>query len=408
MTKNLLIKNIGRLVTMDKSADRTGNLGVIENAYVLVKDGKIHDVGLMDDLPSVDSSVREIDAAGRVVMPGLIDCHTHLVHAGSRQNEFNMRSEGKTYKEIAEAGGGIMSTVRSTREALFGDLYDESYARADEALSRGITTIEIKTGYGLGLDAELKMADIIGELYNNHPIDVIGTFLGAHVVPHEYIDDRFKYIEIVKEEMLPKIASKPWITGCDVFVEDIAFRVEEAREIAKKAKDFGLSIHLHVDQFGDVRGGELAAELGAFSADHLDHTSEKGMQEMAKAGVVGVVLPGASFFTGGGHYPDVRKMVENDLKVAIATDYNPGTTPSLDLMLNASIAVTQMKMSCDEALLAITRNAARALGLSDRGVIKKGTRADLILLDAPDEYYPLYRYGANFVKSVIVDGNVIL
>ncbi len=404
MDKPLLIINIGRLITMEEGDDRQGKLGVIEDAAVLIEDGKISWLGKKSEAPDAEETV---DAGGKVVMPGLIDCHTHLVHAGSRQNEFNMRSNGNSYKEIAESGGGIMSTVRSTRNASLEDLYDESSRRADEAIRNGITTVEIKTGYGLDLEAEIKMADAIGELDSSHPLQVYGTFLGAHIVPAEYKDKRSEYIDIVVNQMLPQIAKKEWITSCDVFVEDIAYSIEEARSIAKAAKDLGLEIHLHVDQFGDSGGAKLAAELGALSADHLDHTSNKGMKLMAEGGVIGVVLPGASFFTGGGHYPDVRKMIENEMQIAVATDYNPGTTPSLDLMLNASIAVTQMKMTCDEALLGITKIAAEAMGLADRGVIAEGMRGDLIILDCEDEYYPLYQYGANLISNVIIHGSVI-
>lgn len=408
MQADLIIKNIGRLVTMEKHDGRQGRLGVIENAYVAAKDGRILDFG--QTLPAGDFLGEEgliVDANGGVVMPGLVDCHTHLVHAGFRQNEFKMRSEGMSYQEIARLGGGIMSTVRSTRAASLSELIEFSRARADEALSQGTTTMEIKTGYGLDLQNELKMVDAIGEFYENHPLEIVGTFLGAHIVPYEFIDDRMKYLHLVKEEMLPAVAGKKWMTGCDVFVEDLAFRADEAREIAAAARANGLSLHLHVDQFGDVRGAELASELGALSADHLDHTSERGMQKMAKAGVIGVLLPGASFFTGKGSYPDVKKMLSCGMRLAVASDYNPGTTPSLNLMLNASIAVTQMGMTCDDAILGITKNAAAALGLADRGAILKGARADLVVLDAPDEYYPLYRYGLNFVKRVVIDGRSV-
>ncbi|MBT3181642.1 MAG: imidazolonepropionase [Deltaproteobacteria bacterium] len=406
MNKSLLIKNIGRLVTMEEGDDRDGKLGVILDAAVQIEEGKISWIGTSSE--SVNMNADDvIDIGGQVVMPGLIDCHTHLVHAGSREDEFNLRSQGKSYKEIAEAGGGIMSTVRSTREASLEDLYDEVSKRADEAIRNGITTMEIKTGYGLDLATEIKMADAIGELDSSHPLEVYGTFLGAHIVPAEYKSRRSEYIDIVVSQMLPQIAKKEWITSCDVFIEDIAYSIDEARSIARAAKDLGLAIHLHVDQFGDGGGAKLAAELGALSADHLDHTSKKGMKLMAEGGVIGVVLPGASFFTGGGHYPDVRKMFENGMKVAIATDYNPGTTPSLNLMLNASIAVTQMGMTCDEALLGITRTAAEALGLAYRGVVAEGMRGDLIVLDCTDEYYPLYRYGENMISQVIIGGNAI-
>ncbi len=403
MSHELLLKNIGRLVTM-QGQDREGALGVIRDAALLVKDGKISWLGKDAQDLKIGASAQIVDLRGRVVMPGLVDCHTHLVHSGSRQLEFNMRSKGMSYKQIARSGGGIVSTVASTRETSIEDLYSESARRADEALGYGTTTIEIKTGYGLDFENEMKIADAIGLIYEKHPIDVVGTFLGAHIVPPEFTHNRSDYIDLLVDEMMPEMAARKWMTSCDVFIEDIAFNEDEARRICASAKHCGLAIHLHVDQFSSVRGGEIAAELGALSADHLDKTSDEGVAAMVKSGVVGVLLPGASFFSGGGSYPDARRMIDHGLVVAIATDYNPGTNPSLDLFLTASIAITQMKMTCDEALLGITKNAARALGLSDRGVIEKGARGDFIVLDAPDEYYPLYRYGANFVSHVYIGG----
>lgn len=402
--KTLLIKNIGRLVTMHPCAGREGALGVIEGAALRANGGVIEWIGPMRDADLKADEV--IDAEGGVVMPGLVDCHTHLVHAGSRQNEFRMRADGKTYREIAEAGGGIMSTVRATRGASAEDLCDQAARRADEALSRGMTTVEVKTGYGLDLATEIKMAEAIGRLGDMHAIDVMGTFL-AHIIPPESIDDRVKYVDMIVDEILPQVSAKKCISACDVFVEDIAFKPDEARAIARRAKGLGLAMHFHVDQFSDGRGAELAAEMGALSADHLDYASERGLAAMAMAGVVAVVLPGASFFAGRGHFPDARKMIAAGVKVAISTDYNPGTSPSLDLFLNASIAVTQMSLTCDEALMGITRHAAKALGLADRGFIDRGMRADLAIIDAPDEYFPLYRYGCNFVRTVVIGGKRI-
>jgi imidazolonepropionase len=396
---SMLINNIGRLVTMKAGPGREGPLGVMERAAVRIQGGLIAWVGRQRDLPPAKGAEEVIDAADGVILPGLIDCHTHIIHAGSRQQEFKLRSEGKSYQEIAAAGGGIMSTVRATRAATADELYLAATRRADEMLGRGVTTAEIKTGYGLEPEAEMKMVEVIRRLARNHPIGTFGTFLGAHVVPVEYQARREEYVRLVIDRMLPQAAASEVISGCDIFVEEIAFSPDEAREIARAAQALGLGLHLHVDQFGDGGGGQLAAGLGAQSASHMDYTSEKG--------VVAGVLPGASFFTGGGHYPDVRKMIDTGLAVAISTDYNPGTSPSLDLMLDASIAVTQMGMTCDEALAGITKHAAAALGLSDRGTLSQGKRADVVIFDAPDEYYPLYRYGDNFVSQVILGGRIL-
>lgn len=407
MSDVLLIKNIGRLVTMVPAAVREGVLGVIPNAALRVRDGKIVWHGPESELLKVHSREEIIDACNGVVMPGLIDCHTHVVHAGWRQNEFNLRSEGKTYREIAKEGGGIASTVRETRLASTDELYESASLRIKEAMSRGTTTIEIKTGYGLDETSEAKIVDVIKKLKSESQMNIVGTSLAAHIVPAEHSDRRGEYLKFVIEKMLPYANASGAISACDVFVEEGAFTIDEAREIGKAAKKLGLAIHLHVDQFSDVNGGILASELGALSADHLDFTSEDGMRALEAAGVVGVVLPGASFFAGHGKFPDVRKMIDNNMRVAIASDYNPGTNPSLDLFLSATIAVTQMGMTCDEALLGITKHAAAALGLKDAGIIANGTRADIIILDAPDEYFPLYRYGVNFLSRTIIGGDLV-
>ena len=402
----LLIANIGRLVTMEPGKGCEGPLGVIEDAALLVASEHIKWFGTRKDwLKLRKDGFEEFDAAGGVVTPALIDGHTHLVHAGFRQNEFFLRSRGKKYIDIAKAGGGIMSTVRATRQASFDDLYRVSSERADEVFLKGTLVCEVKTGYGLDLKAELKMLDVIRTLKDNHPLRFFATFLGAHVVPEEYKRKRKDYLRLVIDKMLPHVAKMELCSFCDVFVDEGAFTADEARTIAKAAKKFGLGMKLHVDQFGDGGGGELAAQLKAVSADHLDYVSDKGIAAMKKAGVVAVLLPGATFFTGGRRYPPARKMIDKGLRVAIATDYNPGTNPCLDLMLNATIGVTQMGLTLDEAWKAITVNAAASLGIEkDSGTIATGKRADLVVFDAPDEYYPMYRYGKNCVSAVVKKG----
>lgn len=407
MGNNLLITNIARLVTMLPGAGREGSLGVICDAALRIVDGRIEWMGHFAELPEMREQEEILNAAGGIVMPGLVDCHTHLVHGGFRQNEFNLRSQGKSYRDIAEAGGGIMSTVRATRAASFDELLSSARLRANEALSHGITTIEVKTGYGLNFDTEAKMIEVIHSLGERHPINVVGTSLAAHIVPPEYRDRRDDYIQLLIDKILPHSAKKRIISACDIFVEDVAFTPDEARKIAKAAHNLKLTLHMHVDQFCDGSGAALAAELGAVSADHLDYSSKEGVTAMRDSGIVGVLLPIASFFTGKGHCPNAREMLDQNLTLAIATDYNPGTSPSLDLWMAATIAVTQMGMSCDEALLAITKNAAMALKTSDRGTISPGSRADLIFLDTPDEYFPLYRFSANCVVKTLIAGKVV-
>ena len=407
MSKKMLVKNIGRLVTMDEYGDGEGLLGVIENAFVYCEDGIIKSFGKMSSMYGKYDVVDVFDAKGSVVLPGLIDCHTHLVHAGYRQNEYDKRSRGIGYAEIARlSGGGIMSTVRSTCDASEDDLFISALERVKEAVSLGVTTLEVKTGYGLSRDCELKMARVIDRLADAGRVNVFGTYL-AHVVPSEYASRRGEYVDEILENILPDIAAMPNISAADIFVENIAFTREEAERIACAARGFGLETHLHVDQFEDGGGAALAARVGALSADHLDCASPNGLEAMAESGTVAVVLPGATFFTSGGLRPDVTVMRESGVKIAVATDYNPGTSPNLDPILNATIAVSLLGMTCDEALIGITKNATAALGLSDRGIIKPNMRADLVVFDAPDEYYPLYRYGKNCVRAVINGGKLI-
>jgi len=406
MNKALVINNISRLVTAESGPGREGRLGVIEDGVVLIEGGRIEWVGPASDTPAEAKKAKSFDARGRVVIPGLVDCHTHIVHAGSRHEEFYLRSQGKSYQEIARAGGGIMSTVRATREAGEAELIAAAKGRLDESLSHGVTTVEIKTGYGLSYDAEMKMVGVIDALSRISPVRIVGTFLGAHVVPTEYRDRRGEYLSLILDRMLRDAAEFDVIKGCDVFVEEGAYSAEEARAIAGQARALGLGLHLHVDQFTDVGGGRLAAELGALSADHLDRTSDAGIDAMAKAGVVGVLLPGASLFAGGGRYPSARRMIDRGLNVAISTDYNPGTSPTLDPWMMATIATTQMGMSCDEALLGLTRHAATALGLKDSGRLTAGARADLAFIDAPDERFPIYRFGRSFVAATMIGGEL--
>lgn len=404
--RKLLITNIGRLVTMVPQKKRQGVLGVVEDAVLLIGNERIAWFGTRREwLKRRKDGFEEFDVSGGIITPGLIDCHTHLVHAGSRQNEFVLRSRGKKYLEIAKAGGGIMSTVRATREASSDDLYRISSERADEIFLHGTLAVEVKTGYGLDLVTELKMLDVIRTLKDNHPIRFFATFLGAHVVPEEFKNRRKDYVRQVIDKMIPAVAKQQLCSFCDVFVEEGAFTVDEARAIAKAAKKHRMAIRLHVDQFHDGGGALLAAELKAVSADHLDYISDRGIAALRKAGTIAVILPGATFFTGGKHYAPARKMIDKGVRVAISTDYNPGTNPCLDLMLTATIAATQMGLTLDEAWQGITVNAAASLGIDDDcGTIAVGKRADLVVFDAPDEYFPMYRYGKNCVTAVIKKG----
>jgi imidazolonepropionase len=405
MKEYLVIKNIGRLITLSKSGH--GPLGVIEDATCIIHQERIMWIGKSKAAPKIEEDKCEsIDAQGGTVMPGLIDAHTHLVHAGTREDEFARRTKGESYEEIARRGGGIMSTVHKTRLASFEELSISAIHRADEAFSKGITTMEVKSGYGLDLETELKMLKVTEWLNKNHPIDFIPTYL-AHAVPSEYKNQRLEYIEYIIKKILPEVSKKGLARFCDVFVDEIAFSTEEAREILSAAKSNGLKLKLHADQLSQVGAAELAAEVGAVSADHLEHAAQKGLEMMAEKGVVAVILPSASFFLNR-KPPDARRMIDAGLTLATSTDYNPGTAPSLDLFLSATMSSVMCGLEIDEAIKGITLNAAKALGLEKEvGSIEVGKQGDLIILDAPNEYMPIYRYGSNLVRQVIKTGRQV-
>lgn len=389
--------NISRLVTIED--------GVIENAALQILGDKIGWMGPQKEAPM---SRDLFDCKQAVVTPGLVDCHTHLVHAGSRQNEFAQRAAGKSYLEIASAGGGILSTVAATRKATVEELYAQSARRLKEAIGFGTTTIEIKTGYGLDLETELKILEVISRLRKNFQVNTVITFLGAHTVPQEYAGKREDYVRLLTEQMLPAVAKTGLVSFCDVFVEEGAFTPEEGEAILAEAKKLGLKAKLHADQFTNGKGGQLAARCGAVSADHLEKISARGIMALKKGGTTAVLLPGAGFFVGAKPAP-ARKLLSAGVPVALATDYNPGTNPSLNLMLTATIGVGLLKMTVEEAWRGITLNAARALCLEGEvGSLKQGKQADLVLWEAPDEIYPLYRYSHNCVRHVFVRGKQVL
>lgn len=398
LKNNYCLKNIRRLVTMDPNLL---GLGVIENGAILVEEGKIKWVGKQGHLPTDTIPCDVYDMDEKVLTPGLIDCHTHLVFAGSRQDEYYRRSKGASYWEIAKSGGGILSTVESTRAATIDELYNLARLRIEEALLHGITTVEIKTGYGLDKQNEIKMAEVIGRIKKDGRINIKSTFLGAHAVPNEFQGRKKDYLKLLTDDIMPALVERKLIDACDVFVDKNAFAPDDARIVCRRAEALELNVHLHVDQFSDCDGGTLASELGALSADHLNFLSEAGAVEMAKSGVVGVVLPGSDFFAYSGSYPPVQMMTEKGVRTAIATNFNPGTNPSQNLILTAIMAVNIFKMTLDEAWRGITINAAHALGLENVcGSIEVGKRADFTVFNAPDEYYPLYSYGKNYIEPL--------
>ncbi len=410
----LVVKNIKQLVTVGGNGKRAKvgremrELGILEHATVFIEDGRFRWIGPADrfSLP-LHEDAHVVDASGLVALPGFVDAHTHLVFAGSRESEFAMRAEGKTYQEIAEQGGGILSTVQATRAATKKELKKLAGRHLDAMLQHGTTTVEIKSGYGLNEDTEIKMMDVINELADEHFMTIVPTFLGAHAIPPEYKSDPNKYVEIICERMLPYLAKRHMARFCDVFCEKGYFSVEQSREILEKARSFGIDIKVHADELAPSGGSKLAAEMKAISADHLEHIDDAGIDQLRSAGVVAVLLPGVSFFLNHAFAP-ARKLIDAGIPVAIASDFNPGSCMSFSMPLMMTLACTQMKMTPEEAITACTLNGAAALKLSDTlGSIEVGKQADMVLYDLPDYRFLAYHFGVNQVKTVIKRGVIL-
>ena len=399
---DLLVFNIGSLVTNDLGRD--GLLGIVEDAAVAISDGVLEWVGDGADIPAEYGDLPRLDAGGAAVLPGFVDPHTHLVFAGDRSDEFARRLRGESYEEILTAGGGILSTVAATRAASEDDLYDSAVERAWRMLANGTTTVEVKSGYGLNAATEEKMLRVARRIDESLPIDVIPTFLGAHVVPAEYREDRDAYVDLVCGEMLDVCA--PLARFCDVFSDEAAFTVEETRRILEAAKNRGLEVRVHADQLGRVGAAHLAAELSAASADHLDHATDEDLTAMSAAGTSAVLLPAVSFSMRL-PYPDGRRIWDSGVTVALATDCNPGTANVESMPFVVALAALNMGLTPDEAVWAATRGGALSLRLEDRGHLVPGAVGDLVVLDAPTHLHIPYRPDANLVAAV-VKGGVIL
>jgi imidazolonepropionase len=415
LTHTLVVVNIGQLVTMAVGpVPRTGaamsELGVMEDAALVAVDGEITWIGANDDVEWAGANT-VLDARGMAVVPGFVDPHTHLVWAGSREKEFEMRLQGATYMEIMESGGGIHSTVRSTREAKEEDLVIAALARLDNMLSAGTTTVEAKSGYGLDVETEVKCLRAIREVDRRHPSTIVPTFLGAHAVPEEWAEKGGDaYIDHVIEEQLPAVVDDedgPLAKWCDAFIEEGVFSAEQGERLFEAAKAKGLKIRLHADEFADSGAAALAARVGAASADHLAVASGEGLAAMEKAGVTATLLPGTPFVLRSQVYPDARKMIDMGLPVALATDMNPNCmVDSMPFVM--TLACLQMGMTPAEALTASTVNGAHALGVEDRvGSIQVGKRADLVVLDAPGYSHIAYTLNRDIVRAVVKDGHVI-
>jgi len=401
----LLLKNIGRLAT-PLSDEEPYRVKVIENAAVLIEDGNFTYVGAEKSLPSAQFDQTH-DCQGCLATPGLIDPHTHPVFAATREKEFHLRNTGVSYSEIAASGGGIRSSVRTLRQTPKEILVQLLIKRFDGFLRLGTTTIEAKSGYGLSLEDEIKSLEALQEL-RNYPLEVVPTFLGAHEIPDEYRNKREAYIELVIDKMIPTVAERNLAEFCDIFVEKNVYNIEEARRILTAAKNAGLKLRLHIDQLTAGRGAELAAELGAVSAEHLDFISDKGIDRMIEAEVVFTLLPGAVFFLGHDKYPPARKIIDRGGVIALATDFNPGSSMTRSLPLMMTLACVFMGMNADEVLAAVTINAAKSLNRDDKlGSIEPGKQADLVLWDAPSHHYIPYHYGENMALKVFKKGKLI-
>ena len=383
-----------RLATLKASAP---GLGVVERGAVAARGERIVFAGPEADIPAAwRESARTVDCEGRWITPGLIDCHTHLVYGGDRAEEFELRLAGATYAEIARKGGGILSTVRATRAAGAEALLKAALRRLDALIAEGVTTIEVKSGYGLELAAERKSLAVAKRLGEVRPIAVRTTFLGLHALPPEYANDRAGYVALVADVMTPELASEGLVDAVDAFCETIAFSRDEAKREFLAARRLGLPVKLHADQLADGGGASLAAEFGALSADHLEYADEAGLAAMAKAGVVAVLLPGAFYVLREKKAPPVALMRKHGLAVAVATDSNPGTSPMTSILLALNMAATLFSLTVEECLAAVTRNAARALGLeAEIGTLEAGKRADLAIWEVERPAELVYRLGLN-------------
>jgi len=398
-----VLKNIGYLATC-KDVGVQSDIHVIKNAALAWKNDRITWVGKESDLSSQLKSGEIINADGKMVIPGLIDCHTHLVFDGWRSDEFEMRIQGKSYLDIARGGGGIASTVKNTREASFDKLLDQSLQFLDEIALLGITAVEGKSGYGLDTENELKILRVYQEIGKQHPVSIIPTFLGAHIVPKEFKNDRKRYIDLIEKEMIPTISEQHLAEFCDVFVEDTAFSIEEARDIFQTAKKYDLIPKLHADQLTSTGGAELAAEVGAVSADHLECISDAGIDAMAKAGVCAVSLPLATLYLNQKPMP-ARKLMEAGVPVCVATDFNPGSAPSYDLPLALILACNLQRMTPAESLKAATIYAAKAIRKdSIMGSLEPGKLANFAIIDAPDVNHWMYHFRPNACIKTFIKG----
>lgn len=413
MAKNLLLKNAAELVTCAGGAPKGGpemaRIGAIPDGAMWIEDGVIRRVGTTAEiLAGLDGPPDAVvDAAGRCVMPGFVDPHTHFLFAGNRAEEFSWRLRGDTYMQIMERGGGIVSTVRATREATEEELFEVGWRRLGSMLSFGVTTVEGKSGYGLDAATEVKQLEVMSRLNREHAVEVVPTFMGAHAVPPEYKGRSDEFVDYLIQKVLPVVAQSKLAEFCDIFCEKGVFTVDQSRQLLTAAQGLGMKAKVHADEIVSFGGAELAAEIGAVSAEHLLHASDEGIRRMGEAGVIAVLLPATAFCLRE-PYARARFMIDQGLPVALATDFNPGSCFSESIPLVIALAALYMQMSPAEIVTALTINAAAAVGRADRiGSLEVGKQADFIVLSHPSHLYLPYHAGVNCVETVVKRGQIM-
>jgi imidazolonepropionase len=413
MQIDLIITNIRELVAISATGlplygNKMNDIDILTNQAIAIHQGRIQSIGSTEQILAQYKSDKIIDATDKVVTPGFVDPHTHPIFMHTRENEFEMRISGKSYVEIAQAGGGIRSTIKTTRNATEDELFATAKQRILKMITQGTTTLEAKSGYGLTTESELKQLSVIQRLANELPIDILPTFMGAHEFPEEYKQDHAAYLDILYNEMLPAVAEQGIAQYCDIFTEAHVYSLSESRKVLSRAKELGLKLKMHADEIEPMGGSELAAELHCTSADHLGKTSTNGIDAMLNAGVIPVLLPATLFSLGSSTYAPAREMIEAGLPVALATDYNPGSCNCDSQALVITLACLQMKMTPAEALTATTINAAAAINMEhETGSVSIGKKADLLIWDIPSYKFIPYHFGSSYLETVIKNGKVI-